>query len=296
MKILHKKAFSLIEISVVILIIGMLIAGISQGIDLYQDMRLATARSLTLNSRVNRIEDLTMWFEATSEKSFEKPNPNDGDRIALWKNINFKLSNRIDVTQVTQDSKPFYVKNAINNIPALRFNNGQFLTASSIKISEIVSSDQVTVFMVQNNFSGDNTTSTFGWNSGDYRFLSCAQEGNMVLMDFGNTLSGLTNFRITTATLTNFLNQNKIITFVKNGLNGKVKINSALLTNSLSSNTIIDLSLSGDFSIGKYPPANNDYYFFGYIGELIIFKKALTDAEINDVEKYLSKKWSIKIN
>jgi prepilin-type N-terminal cleavage/methylation domain-containing protein len=294
MKILHKKAFSLIEISVVILIIGMLIAGISQGIDLYQDMRLATARSLTLNSRVNRIEDLTMWFEATSEKSFENPNPQNEERIGLWKNINFKLSNRIDVTQATQDSKPFYVKNAINNIPALRFNNGQFLTASSIKISEIVSSDQVTVFMVQNNFSGDNTTSTFGWNSGDYRFLSCAQEGNMVLMDFGNTLSG-SNFRITTATLTNFLNQNKIITFVKNGLNGKVKINSALLTNSLSSNTIIDLSLSGDFSIGKYPPANH-YYFFGYIGELIIFKKALTDAEINDVEKYLSKKWAIKIN
>jgi prepilin-type N-terminal cleavage/methylation domain-containing protein len=130
MKILHKKAFSLIEISVVILIIGMLIAGISQGIDLYQDMRLATARSLTLNSRVNRIEDLTMWFEVTSEKSFENPNPQDGERIALWKNINFKLFNRIDVAKIPTDpdsSKPFYVRNAINNIPALRFDNGQFL-------------------------------------------------------------------------------------------------------------------------------------------------------------------------
>jgi len=37
----QKLAFSLIEISVVILIIGMLIAGISQGIDLYQDARLS---------------------------------------------------------------------------------------------------------------------------------------------------------------------------------------------------------------------------------------------------------------
>ena len=72
MKNFHKKAFSLVELSMVILIIGILIAGVSQGIDLYQDMRLATARSLTQNSRVNRIEDLTMWFEATSEKSFEK--------------------------------------------------------------------------------------------------------------------------------------------------------------------------------------------------------------------------------
>ena len=292
MKNFHKKAFSLIEISVVIVIIGILIAGISQGIDLYQDMRLATARSLTQNSRVNRIEDLTMWFESTSEKSFEKPNPSNGERIALWKNINFKLFNRIDVAQSNQASKPFYVRNAINGNPALRFDNAQHLIASNVKISEIVSSDQATVFMVQNNFSGDGTTTTFGWNNGNYRFQSHAQEGNKVLMDFGNTSSG---FRTTTEILTNFLNQNKIITFVKNGSNGQVKINSAPLTNSSSSNATIDLSLSADFSIGKYIPAGEGYNFYGYIGEFIVFKRALTDAEIKDIETYLSKKWSIKI-
>ena len=184
MKNFHKKAFSLVELSMVILIIGILIAGVSQGIDLYQDMRLATARSLTQNSRVNRIEDLTMWFESTSEQSFEKPNPNDGERIALWKNINFKLSNRIDVVQSTLASKPFYVRNAINNIPALRFDNGQLLIASNVKISEIISSNQATVFMVQNNFSGDITTTTFGWTTGSNRFQSHAQEGNRVLIDY----------------------------------------------------------------------------------------------------------------
>ena len=295
MKNFHKKAFSLVELSMVILIIGILIAGVSRGIDLYQDMRLATARSLTQNSRVNRIEDLTMWFESTSEQSFEKPNPNDGDRIALWKNINFKLSNRIDVVQSTQDSKPFYVRNGINNIPALRFDNTQFLIASNVKISEIISSNQATVFMVQNNFSGDDetTTTTFGWTTGSNRFQSHAQEGNRVLIDYGD-MSNPNAGRTTTPILTDFLNQNKIITFVKNASNVKIKINSALLTNSSSSSATMDMSLSADFSIGKFLPDNN-YFFLGYIGEFIVFKKALTDAEINDVEKYLSKKWSIKI-
>ena len=293
MKNFHKKAFSLVELSMVILIIGILIAGVSQGIDLYQDMRLATARSLTQNSRVNRIEDLTMWFESTSEQSFEKPNPNDGDRIALWKNINFKLSNRIDVTQSTLASKPFYVRNGINNIPALRFDNGQLLIASNVKISEIVSSDQATVFMVQNNFSGDSTTTTFGWTTGSNRFQSHAQEGNRVLIDYGNMINP-NGGRTTTPILTDFLNQNKIITFVKNASNVKIKINSALLINSSSSSATMDMSLSADFSIGKFLPDNN-YFFLGYIGEFIVFKKALTDAEINDVEKYLSKKWAIKI-
>ena len=293
MKNFHKKAFSLIEISVVIVIIGILIAGISQGIDLYQDMRLATARSLTQNSRVNRIEDLSMWFESTSEQSFEKPNPQDGERIALWKNINFKLFNRINVAQATQASKPFYVRNAINGNPALRFDNAQLLVASNVKISEIVSSDQATVFVVQNNFSGDATTTTFGWNNGEYRFQSHAQEGNRVLIDFG--ITNANSGRTSTATLTNFLNQNKIITFIKNGSNVKIKINAEILANSTSSATI-DMSLFADFSIGKFIPAVNDYYFYGYIGEFIVFKRALTDAEIKDIETYLSKKWSIKIN
>ena len=241
MKILHKKAFSLVELSVVILIIGMLIAGISQGIDLYQDSRLATARSLTQNSRVNRIEDLTMWFEATSEKSFENPNPQNEERIALWKNINFKLSNRIDVSQTDLDStkKPLYIRNAINNIPALRFDNAQFLTASNVKISEIASSNQATVFIVQNNFSGDIATSTFGWFKDGYRFQMHAQESDRVSIDYGDTnVSGAS--RVSTPFLTNFLNQNKIITFVKNGSNVVIKINAAILANSSSSSATIN--------------------------------------------------------
>jgi hypothetical protein len=235
-----------------------------------------------------------MWFEATSEQSFEKPNPNDGERIALWKNINFKLSNRIDVTQATLASKPFYVRNGINNIPALRFDNAQLLIASNVKISEIVSSNQATVFVVQNNFSGDSTTTTFGWATSSNRFQSHAQESDIVSIDYGD-MSNASAGRTSTPILTNFLNQNKIITFVKNGSNVKVKINSAILANSSIANAVLDVSLSGDFSIGKFLPDNN-YFFLGYIGEFIVFKKALTDAEINDVEKYLSKKWSIKVN
>jgi len=43
----RKKTFSLIEISVVIVIIGILVSGVSSGIDLYSDFRITSARSLT---------------------------------------------------------------------------------------------------------------------------------------------------------------------------------------------------------------------------------------------------------
>ena len=40
-------AFSLIEISIIAIIIGILIAGISSGIDLYQDFKLSNAKFCT---------------------------------------------------------------------------------------------------------------------------------------------------------------------------------------------------------------------------------------------------------
>ena len=57
----YQKAFSLVELSMVILIIGILIAGVSQGIDLYEDFRINTAKTLTLNS-INVIMPITYHF------------------------------------------------------------------------------------------------------------------------------------------------------------------------------------------------------------------------------------------
>jgi hypothetical protein len=37
-------------------------------------------------------------------------------------------------------------------------------------------------------------------------------------------------------------------------------------------------------------------YLVGSIAELIIYDRALLTAERKDIEKYLSKKWAIKIN
>ena len=65
-----KTAFSLVELSIVVLIIGILIAGISQSSRLVRAMKLSTARSLTRSSDVNSIRNLTAWFDATAEGVF----------------------------------------------------------------------------------------------------------------------------------------------------------------------------------------------------------------------------------
>jgi len=112
-KILSKRAFSLIELSIVVLIIGILISGITAGSRLVRDSKLKSAAQLTKASDVNSISDLVLWLEPTLENSFAVgtatsfddavnhnleivkniSKPDDLQQIARWNDINPKISN-----------------------------------------------------------------------------------------------------------------------------------------------------------------------------------------------------------
>ena len=145
----HQKAFSLVELSMVILIIGILIAGVSQGIDLYSDFKLASARNLTSGSIVARVPNLSMWWETTMENSFANPKPNDGELINQWNDINSQRAMKINLFNTSNsDSRPTYKASAINNLPALKFSNAQELRSADIKGDSFFSNNEITVFLV----------------------------------------------------------------------------------------------------------------------------------------------------
>ena len=109
------KAFSLIELSVVILIIGVLVLGVTQGSRMMREAKLTSARSLTTSSPVASIEGLAMWLEATSEKSFkssEAVNTAIGSTgtITDWYDINPQTTSPNNANQATSDKKPRYSK------------------------------------------------------------------------------------------------------------------------------------------------------------------------------------------
>jgi len=70
MKNYSKKAFSLIEISIVILIIGLLIAGISKASDMLADSKLKSARSVSRGSIVPRLSNLVLWLDTSQAESW----------------------------------------------------------------------------------------------------------------------------------------------------------------------------------------------------------------------------------
>lgn len=296
-----KTAFSLIEISIVILIIGVAISGIVSGMYLFYDFKLGQAQSITAKSPVISTPNLTLWLETTSPNSFETERPLSNDKIAIWKDLNPQRIFKINVSQSDLTKQPTYIENAINNLPALKFINNIEMRSSDIELNDFISSDQATIFLVQNNFSGDDTTTTISWvptssntDSGEVtRFNIHALVINKIVFDFGTCCPAST--RTSTASLNNFLNRDKIISFVKNSNNVNFRVNfNETTANNSSATSTLSASLSAPFIVGKLRTGNN-YFFNGNIGEIIIFDRALTEIERKKIEDYLSDKWGIPI-
>lgn len=290
------KAFTMLEISMVFLIVAILIAGIYQGLDMYYEMRLNVARSITAKSPINATPDLTLWLETTSKNSFLEKTLINNQKISQWNDINPQKIAKLNFTQSTVANQPKYVERSINNLPALRFDNQQMLTINNLKISELVKSNQATIFLVQNSFSGDVTTSAFGWsyseNNINYRLLTHTGSGSVVF-DFG--ICCQPSSRLSTSTISKFLDRATIISYRKKISKNDIFVNFKETTATYSSSTgIIPGELTGTFAIGKFPP-DNEYWFLGLIGEFVVFDRALTDNEKLKIEEYLAEKWAIKL-
>jgi prepilin-type N-terminal cleavage/methylation domain-containing protein len=151
----YQKAFSLVELSMVILIIGILIAGVSQGIDLYEDFRINTAKTLTLNSRAGRVPDLVSWIETSMIDSFNDAEEKDGLTLSNWYDINpMTVPNlKKNFTQATAGSRPYYIKNVSNGLPAVKFESGRNLVFDG----GILVNTDFTMFIVERKLSNSVT-------------------------------------------------------------------------------------------------------------------------------------------
>jgi prepilin-type N-terminal cleavage/methylation domain-containing protein len=297
MKNNFKKAFSLIEISIVILVVGLLIAGISRGLDMaYDSARLASARALTDKAPVGGIENLELWLETTSQNSLATgiasftnvKNPEDRQQIGRWNDINptlTDLSKKNNALQATLDFQPRYIRNGINGLPALLFDgsndffsyNGDFLIGSDY-----------TIFVVEARTRGGN----------DNFFLAGSQgvEGNNLLLGYwlnqdithshwgGNRVDNvaISAYSFPVPRVHSFAFGKK---FGKESYtNGIQKISDSLQKNPLASYP--------NSSIGK---AYTSSYYKGYIGEIIVYSKDLNDNDRKLIETYLIEKWRIKL-
>lgn len=303
-----KSGFSLIEISIVILIIGVLVAGVITSSGLVRKSKLATARNTTSGSDVHGIEGLVGWWESTGIKSFADSETKEGSTITTWYEANTQTSFPKNLTQSDSGLRPIYRQSAINGLPGLQFNgSSQYL---SLAYSPDLNPRELTIFVVAKTppatESGGSLLSSYGTGAfadvGGYGLFSSTSNFQFYTVDgyaeFANDVD-------TPSILSLILSADSL--YGANVGSSEADYNALTMTTFKNGAYTSRVGTSGEaeggqntdgvFTVGTYiyPGSEADSYYDGYIGEIIIFNRVLKDEERNLVEKYLSKKWSINV-
>ncbi len=286
------SAFSLIELSVVILIIGILVAGVTQGSRLITSFRLQTAQNLTQGSPVTSISNLILWYETSMESSFDASEQENNSPVSTWYDSNSQLLAKNNATQATLANKPLFIKNVFNGgIPAIRFDGSSDLM--SFDGTEIAKNNYSVFIVEQRRASGagtalpliGGTTATqhnnfhiIYDNNTTFRVGHFSYDNNYIITSYSVPIP-----RIHTATFSTTAGQ-------KYWLNGGLNVDA-----SQSGNTTALVSNAGA-AIGRLFNGTSTLYYNGDIAEIIIFTKALKTEERQSIEAYLSKKYNIAIS
>ncbi len=155
-----KHGFSLIELSVVIIIVGIFIAGIMVANSLVKKSRMAVGQALTTNSPVNNIADNALWLESSLDKSFiDSENKNDA-ALTGWNDIRNSSSSKTSAI-----GEPPKYSNTINNIHAIKFTgNGGSGGYFNIDASFLNKTDY-TIFVLEKRQTANNDNYFIGGSS-----------------------------------------------------------------------------------------------------------------------------------
>jgi prepilin-type N-terminal cleavage/methylation domain-containing protein len=299
---MFKKAFSLIELSIVILIIGILVAGVTQSSRLINQIKLSSAQSLTKSSDVNSISNLVLWTETSLNESLTNPlnsfQIDDGQNILSWNDINPTTSFKINLSQSNSSFQPTFKSSGINGLPSVSFdgsNDSLFNTSSVPLVSNAKNYTLIAVWRSYRMTSADG-------------IIVVAQGTNPIVPNRAATIllwSGTSGFAgwwnsyyptfqvalnsdyITIVTINNNLASNNVSIYINS--------NSPFVGTSSASPSALNLG-NQIFCLGGMDSMGSTYAYHGLISEVLVFDRTLKPDEIRSINSYLGKKYAIKIS
>ena len=281
------RAFSLIEISIVVLIIGILIVGVTQSSRLVSQAKVNSARTLTQSSPVSSIDGLMFWAETSSpQESFSNEDIEDGDVITVWNDINPQNSNRNNLAIV---SAPAYETSGINGIPALTFTSDSLTSSNFANIS----TGTITVFAAIR-LPSEITAGTIISKSTNFQLKVTGSDQWQFCAGgvcYESSASATANGSYVVSVVFNNTSSENASTDTLGGVNffqnGTALSQEATTADSSSNVTSL--------TVGNVSTGTADY-LEGNLGEVIVYDRSLKQEERQSVEEYLGKKWGIKVN
>lgn len=295
----NNRAFSLIELSIVILIIGILIAGVTQGSRLVDASKVQTAQTSTQSSPVSSVEGLVLWLETSKAASFLETEAEDGTAITQWNDTNPQVQHGNNLT--TASAGIVYETKGINGLPTIKFSGSQ--TAGLVGNSITTPYLAYTVFAVYRTDAVDQNAVIYNGATGASATgfgIENDSSGNLNVHD-----SDKATFTAVTGTTAAVADTGRIatVTIAPNSVNGENVANPAVITyingavdasGSLSAQMLTP-GPATNFIVG-FEDAGTDVEMDGEISEIIVFDHVLKRSDRQAIEAYLGKKYGIFVS
>jgi hypothetical protein len=288
MKKNKRTGFLLSELAIVLIFIGILLAGVV----VFRSGLLLKARgnkivSFSKSSPVKDIKDVAVWYDAAVKDGFRASEFIDGAQISEWKNLSPSNNGKFNVFQSVSGNKPLYKFDSKDNLPFLEFDGDDDMdTATQVRGYEFAKADQITLIFVVKYSLPLHNMEVFNWKpeTSDEIVTHFKSSGNFE-WHFGHS-GGSFSSEVETASSV-FYDKWSIFSLVRrSGDTGEIRIDGQ----SVATNT-----MTRQLGIAKDDDIHIGHNLVGGLREIIIVKRSLSDRELEDVEDYLSRKWDIDL-
>ncbi len=277
------RAFSLIELSISILVIAIIVSIIAGSSKMIDSARLANARSLTNNSPVNNVSGLVAWYETSRLESFKPSETLDGNQVSSWFDTNpTSIKNKLNTLSRTPSAEVTYVSDGMAKIPSVFFTGLGRLSLSSFYQGQ---SQYYTIFAVLKPYQISATPTSFVDSATNSTTSSISLSSSGLNLNFGTAVPISSSFCCKT-------NSDYIIAYYNNDSFSRSYINDVFNPTggniNPGTNHFVGLSIGTD--------RNGSNGFNGLISEIIIYNNPISAPERKDVMTYLSQKYNVKIS
>jgi prepilin-type N-terminal cleavage/methylation domain-containing protein len=279
MQLKKQKAFSLIEISIVILIVGIIISGVVGGSLLVKKSKIVTAQSATQLSPIKAIPDTALWLESSLEDSFKNSETSSGDAVSVW----YDQKNSVNKSSVVAVGNGPTYSNTINYIHAVKF-SGSSSDYLQISDASFLNNSDYTIVILEKRQSA--TAGYFIGNSAVATSNQTLVLGYSADQQITHSQGSDNSYNSAISSYSSSTDNPRIFTFTSDSTQGKKTYINGLLAAQSADTT--QLSGITTLAIGKG--------YTGEIGEVAIFTRALKSDERKYTEDYLGKKFAAKVN
>lgn len=235
---------------------------------------------------------LQIWYDGSVNTYLQPTNRVDNEKITQW-NDKSAFAHNLNPVGGSQDVRPTYRTNQLNSLSTIQFDGNDTSDSNPFTVSQGLTG--ATLFVVSKFTNGANSTEEFvvSLDEGDLGFGK--NSSNAYLLRMTDTAGGAARAEATAGTVdTNYHIQSIIYdgTESSNADKLRFRLDQSNVALSFSGNVASSTSLTNNaFIAGADEDETNTYT--GFIGEIILYSRTLTEGEITSVETFLSNKWNL---